>query len=515
LLLVAASASASFHVSAQFSLDLSYRLNDSDADGMEDGWEASHGLIVGADDRAEDPDVDGRTNLQEYNAGTDPQVADAEIAFGWSGLFGLRMGARPLDTDGDGMPDAWETAHGLNPGADDSAADPDADGILNLQEYNGGWHPGVAELAVLSRSVSAIGLLDTGACPYGFGTDTDGDGMPDWWELKYGLNRTVNDAGGDPDGDGFSNLTEYRVGMLPNHDDLWGMVWALSPEFLLDTIGISPDTDGDGMRDWWEDLHGLNRLVRDGHLDADGDGRTNLQEYNANTDPRVDDWRGPSLWASLAFIADTGGFRGGLADDTDSDGMPDWWEIKYGLQPAVNDSGGNPDGDALANLEEYNSGSDPLAFDFLIIQDAEGNLFVLDTGGRYLDADGDLIPNWWEKRYAGNPTNMLAGADSDGDGVPNVGEFIGRTNPGDRNSVFQIDAETRINPEHPWEWMLSWDSAPDRIYKVYSHTNLTSAWPATPVYQIEGDGTPKSYTNTEQIVHPRFFKITVETIPPP
>jgi hypothetical protein len=40
------------------------------------------------------------------------------------------------DADGDGLPDAWETTHGLNP-ADpaDAAADRDADGYTNLEEW--------------------------------------------------------------------------------------------------------------------------------------------------------------------------------------------------------------------------------------------------------------------------------------------------------------------------------------------------------------------------------------------
>jgi len=37
--------------------------------------------------------------------------------------------------------------------------------------------------------------------------DSDGDGMPDWWEIEYGLNPyNSNDAGTDLDGDGLDNL---------------------------------------------------------------------------------------------------------------------------------------------------------------------------------------------------------------------------------------------------------------------------------------------------------------------
>lgn len=44
---------------------------DSDQDGLPDWWELQHfgDLSYGADD---DPDLDDYTNLEEFNAGTDP-----------------------------------------------------------------------------------------------------------------------------------------------------------------------------------------------------------------------------------------------------------------------------------------------------------------------------------------------------------------------------------------------------------------------------------------------------------
>ena len=66
-------------------------------------------------------------------------------------------------------------------------------------------------------------------------TDTDGDNMPDAWELEYGLNRTSSVIPGSPvpeqshdfDGDGLDNLQEMGVSGDPNN----------------------PDTDGDCIRD--------------------------------------------------------------------------------------------------------------------------------------------------------------------------------------------------------------------------------------------------------------------------
>ncbi|MDQ3974752.1 MAG: cell wall-binding repeat-containing protein, partial [Actinomycetota bacterium] len=49
--------------------------------------------------------------------------------------------ARSADNDGDGLPDDWEVAHGLDPTDPDADRDPDGDGLPNDCELEGGTHP--------------------------------------------------------------------------------------------------------------------------------------------------------------------------------------------------------------------------------------------------------------------------------------------------------------------------------------------------------------------------------------
>jgi hypothetical protein len=46
-------------------------------------------------------------------------------------------------------------------------------------------------------------------------SDSENDGMPDGWEVNYGLNPLVDDANDDKDDDGFTNLIEYLKGYDP------------------------------------------------------------------------------------------------------------------------------------------------------------------------------------------------------------------------------------------------------------------------------------------------------------
>ncbi len=46
--------------------------------------------------------------------------------------------------------------------------------------------------------------------------DNDGDGIPDDWEVRFGLDPRADDADGDLDQDGISNRDEFRAGLEPD-----------------------------------------------------------------------------------------------------------------------------------------------------------------------------------------------------------------------------------------------------------------------------------------------------------
>lgn len=170
------------------------------------------------------------------------------------------------DTDGDGMPDSFETANGLNPNdPTDAGQDLDGDGLTNLQEFQFSTNPKLA--------------------------DTDGDGLNDGAEFTRGTNPLASDT----DGDGLRDGDEVTRGTNP----------------------LKSDTDGDGLSDGLEVRLGLNPLsldsdrdgISDGLEDTDGNGLSNLDELGLSTDPGN--------------------------PDTDRDDTPDGKEIILGCNPII------------------------------------------------------------------------------------------------------------------------------------------------------------------------------------
>ena len=180
-----------------------------DSDSVPDDWELAHKLDIASNDAEFDPDGNARSNLNEYNIGTNPNVDDwAGGGIGDSGLFTVNTQSARIDIDNDGLSDSWEVEHGLKTNADDSAADPDGDGLSNLTEYNYGTNPGVDDWAGPTSASSVLFAVDTGGFSGGYELDQDGVGIPDWWEVQYVLNPKLKAALIDSDGDGLRSYDE-------------------------------------------------------------------------------------------------------------------------------------------------------------------------------------------------------------------------------------------------------------------------------------------------------------------
>lgn len=77
----------------------------------------------------------------------DPGSADADGSRSQPGAYGGPQGdwSGYQDSDGDGMPDAWEKTYGLDPLVANGTQDLDSDGATNLQEYRSASHPGQSD----------------------------------------------------------------------------------------------------------------------------------------------------------------------------------------------------------------------------------------------------------------------------------------------------------------------------------------------------------------------------------
>ena len=129
-------------------------------------------------------------------------------------------------------------------------------------------------------------------------TDTDGDGMPDYWEIENGLNRSWSAVPGttnseqnlDPDGDGLANLQEFQNGGMAQNPDTDGdcihdgdeVMWAWSQALAASLAVQTGDANLDGVAD--------NETVpctnpQDDHTDSGTD--------NSNTTDDDDEEAGP------------------------------------------------------------------------------------------------------------------------------------------------------------------------------------------------------------------------------
>ncbi|MBL3811643.1 VCBS repeat-containing protein [Alteromonas macleodii] len=156
----------------------------------------------------------------------------------------------------------------------------------NYNSYNGLLRPLINNSGSVvvygSRNNDTNEVSDTTIQAYFATTDADNDGLPNYWELRYGLdpfseNLTVSDSDGD-------SLTDYQ-------------------EFALGTSPLNPDSDEDGYTDDIDQFP----LDRSEWEDTDGDGVGNNADQpiraDVNGDRRADlVWRRRSNVVGWNFL---------------------------------------------------------------------------------------------------------------------------------------------------------------------------------------------------------------------
>jgi len=130
--------------------------------------------------------------------------------------------------------------------------------------------------------------------------------------------------------------------------------------------------------------------------------------------------------------------------DSDSDLMPDGYEVEFGLNPLLNDAADDLDGDGLSNYDEFleDTYPDKADSDDDSLNDND-EVTVYHTNPLLNDTDHDLMPDGWEVQYGLDPLNDDAAEDADSDGLSNLDEYNYGTNP----SVFDTDGDGRGDGE--------------------------------------------------------------------
>ena len=303
-----------------------------------------------------DPDHDGVSNVQEFEWGTDPNNPDSDndgIPDGWEIVFGRGTGARrglnPMDPTDASMDFDWislprvvgeENAQGLCTGlpytnydeyyrmdvegrwspTNPLYGDTDSDGLLDpddpfpLELYNDGITGGG------DGDSDGNGVPD-GLEPGNPNADSDGDGLSNGMEGGMG----TDPGNADSDGDGLTDGEEIQGGTDPNNPDTDGDGISDGEEGQPgeggETDPMDHDSDNDGLPDGWESQNGLDPMdPSDAGEDPDGDGLTNLEEFEHGTDPNNPDTDGEGLLDNEELEIGTDP----LNPDTDGDGMNDF-----------------------------------------------------------------------------------------------------------------------------------------------------------------------------------------------
>ena len=131
------------------------------------------------------------------------------------------------------------------------------------------------------------------------------------------------------------------------------------------------------------------------------------------------------------------------------------------------------------------------------------------------DSNDDGIPDMWEQKWGLPVGSLVAGADDDEDGYPNLQEYIADTNPEGSNEYFAVQAVTDLGTNV----VLGFESSSNRNYFVWYSDSMNptqSSWQlATPLTDpIEGTGQTNRFTDVLPNPTGRFYRLEAD-VPAP
>ncbi|HMP89621.1 MAG TPA: glycoside hydrolase family 31 protein [Kiritimatiellia bacterium] len=206
------------------------------------------------------------------------------------------------DTDGDGIPDYWELAFfgGITNAV--ASADPDGDGRNNLLEYQSGYHPKIADVHFTTNTAMAVAgtfngwnqkannMRLIGNHRWAYVVDLTGHSNiqfkfvanNDWGAGNWGDNLQTNTV--PPIVDKLSSGSGANIFLTGSYTGWFTFTFSISSKLYSVVASADVDSDGDGLNDEFEAIHGLNPYsAANAFLDTDGDGFTDLQEFIAGT----------------------------------------------------------------------------------------------------------------------------------------------------------------------------------------------------------------------------------------
>jgi len=394
------------------------------------------------------------------------------------------------DDDNDGMPDSWENSNGLNRLVNDRNQDPDGDGDSNITEYNNGTDPKRHERAqLLNYDLVASTIFDNQGATVNWSSRYANACYVVGDSTNWGTSGPASTVAGHFSA-GTYTVQFYCTGPGGSSGT---QSQTLNVIAWVDTDGDGardeedPDDDNDGMPDSWENSNGLNRLVANAGGDADGDGDTNITEYQNGTNPQrheVAQLLNYDLVASTIF---------------DNQAATVNWSSEYASSCHVvgdsTDWGTN--GPASTAPGQFSAGTHSFQFyctgpggNSPTLSQTLNVIAWVDTDGDGIrdeedsDDDNDGMPDTWEIANGLNSLVANAGGDADGDGDTNKTEYQNGTDPQQHERAqllnYDLVASTIFDNEIATvNWSSKYATA---CYVVGDSTNWGTSGPAsTPV----------------------------------